>query len=485
MRTRTRQYNHNLPDHYSPVTFTGVGREPVGLDGAWSPLNGPYHNIGPSKDPVPCSGQEIGGCGLSANSSGYHEVLTDDVSGVRNRKVLRLRNCEHTKVSWDMKPGRLNASFVSSGMHGIQGTVEGEFTPSGGLVAIASARIYPTANDRNFTRSNFMEGQYDGANLGEFFAELHNTVALFTSAAERLKTLTSLPELKRRVIVSKDWNLARVMMGDSSSFGKLRATVKTSAATSRRREVQRALALNDLSLAMAWGIAPFVQDVHNIWQSLQRLRDYTRRMKALQNRNIMVRSRTRHVGELETLSLGDTELSSAFSLSNFCERQQSWEHVVIGYYKVPDHYVDGVLSTLGTLLAGHGMATPFTTAWNTVRLSFVIDWFLPVGRALSGFRLDGPNAPALIGAIESTRATTVSTVESVVTRGNIPSSGHTPVLQIGQTSQMVVNSEHFVRTVIDDPIQTELPVFKTPTEFSKLRSLTQLLTSLVATRLRF
>lgn len=119
------------------------------------------------------------------------------------------------------------------------------------------------------------------------------------------------------------------------------------------------------------------------------------------------------VSAIERLaSFRSEQIQIEVSPAGFCQRTSNQQESVKGVWRFkPAH---------GHVIASLGLLNPALVAWELVPLSFVVDWFLPIGRYLE--QLDTPYRAIHLGGTMGYRRS-VQSFESGFTRGGAAGSG--------------------------------------------------------------
>jgi hypothetical protein len=317
--------------------------------------------------------------------------------------------------------------------------------------------VQPTVNDKNAVASRFSAGDYDATNLAEFFAELGNTRHMFESSAKSLL----------EAITGGNVETARSKRG---KLPYLRQKRKASENFDFSVTLKEANALN---LGYAWGIKPFIDDLVALTQSVEKLEAFLKH--AEQRQGLVTRVGSSGTGKGTTQSTSATTLQGGLiPASIYAVQAWDWKYTLTGYYKYPAALPRNWMAELNLALLGHGANRPLSSAWATARLSFALDWFLPIGDWLSGLRVPSIYAPTLVGACESTKCRMTANVSLSPTSHPDSISGTSPVRTLKGTSTGYIEHVLYTRALIANPTTTGIPLPEVPT-LGQLGRLAQLI----------
>lgn len=198
------------------------------------------------------------------------------------------------------------------------------------------------------TYDKFWNKVHVRANLGLTLVESHKSMAMIAHRAKQLVTFTR--HLKRG-----NFMVAAAALGLDTKDPRVKSAVK------RSHRAGKDVAGNWLEFTFGW--TPLIQDIGNAVEVLQR--DFPTDRVRVTNRDVFHDIRTWD-GEPR---IG--EYGSSRSLVTSC-------HYEIG--------AEVKVTNPNLLLANElGFTNPMYVAWDAVPFSFVIDWFLPVGKFLKSF----------------------------------------------------------------------------------------------------
>lgn len=198
------------------------------------------------------------------------------------------------------------------------------------------------------TYDKFWSKVHKRANLGLTLAESHKSMAMITRRAKQLITFTH--HLKRG-----NWIWASAALGLDYRDPRVKGAVKRSHRAGKD--------VADKWLEFTFGWQPLIKDIADSVEVLQR--DFPIERIRVTNRDVAYDTRDwggwRRPGEY----------GSSRSLVTQC-------HYEIG--------AEVRISNPNLLLANElGFTSPVYVAWDAVPFSFVVDWFLPVGKFLKSF----------------------------------------------------------------------------------------------------
>lgn len=258
---------------------------------------------------------------------------------------------------------RSDVSKVSFYPGGPYTTILGTKNIGGTPVPVDTAMAYPDVYDRVLP-GLYNKWRQSKAECGVTFGEGREGLEMI---AQRLKGMTlAARSLYRRNIGGALRNL----------LGQV--------PPSHRRRMRSRMDAGDLS--GAWleghlGWSPMFQDIYNAWETLQ--------PKERKNR-------IRHsaVNKCAMRSSGDF---ASWYVDGSCEK---WSVLICDFSKeIPVNWRDT-----------WGLTNPAGVAWELTRLSFVADWFLPIGRALDSFHAMGRLKPSQVIQVHFEKTIGKSTV---------------------------------------------------------------------------
>lgn len=396
---------------------------------------------------------------VPVNTGAIVETIVDDLSGSR-KTVPHLKNVSHEKLTWEAQRGLLDFESESAGNYGAICTTGLGFTPLIGTIT-ATANIVggPTVNDKNAVAVRHSAGDYDHVNMAEFFAELRLARDLWVNSAKEATKLLGLGVLR----ASTKSQRVRLHIGQTS----LKETLLT---------------LNSLDLTYQWGIKPFVQGLIDLGETLQRLERYHQNRSDRAGLVTRVSAHTSGTLVPQHLVTNNIQLFSVIRGQRTASSTGTWTYRRTGYYRHTD-VRRSVMSDISAIAYSFGLNRPFYSVWKTLQFSFIFDWFLPLGNALSGLRLYSPYAPTLVGACESTLLECTGSVTESVTSVGISSSGINHTARFSGYASGTAVRRHYERSVISNPVLTTAPSFKMPSP-GQVASLLQLLWAMASARKR-
>lgn len=149
---------------------------------------------------------------------------------------------------------------------------------------------------------------------------------------------------------------------------KFRMGGNLSKLSAKQRSLSGSKALAENWLALQYGWKPLLQDLHDSFESIARLK--------LGNIHPQVARATAYAFEVSTY---DLNLNTAYKpKTGTCVMTREWTTRYGLRYVIDDH--------LTSFLAQSGITNPIALGWELVPFSFVVDWFLPIGPYLDSLQ---------------------------------------------------------------------------------------------------
>jgi hypothetical protein len=276
-----------------------------------------------------------------------------------------------------------------------------------------------------------LEAKNQKVDLGQVFAERHQTVLLFETTVKRVVRTV-------RYLRHANWNGAANELGIKPSRAQHAAFSKA-----HRKNPKQAIAQGWLELQYGW--RPLLQDIYGSLELVQQK----------QARNIPSRVQ-KSASEEDAPARSD--ISNGLITYITSQKRRTVVKYVL-YYSTPRE----ILHTLSEV----GITNPALVAWELLPWSFVVDWFLPVGNYISSW-------DAVVGLTFEKGVQTVfqEVIQEVTTVGGTlyENGGRDSI--VGKTS--LQQSCHIViinRTPLVGFPHVSLPAFKSPVSWEHMANL--------------
>lgn len=277
-------------------------------------------------------------------------------------------------------------------------------------------------------------------NLAQFWAERKQTISLIADSA--MKVAGFINNLRKGDIIS-----AGKALGSRPSR-RIRRNFREMRPQSARD------ATADAWLAMQYGWKPLLSDVYGAVDTL------VERVSDIQ----------RHMAKSKAVRSEEYELHN---IPSACPGM-SWNVVVKSKITVKYTFMFDVTQAALNQQMRLGLTNPLQLAWELVPYSFVVDWFIPVGNALS-------NLDATMGVSFSTGAKVVR-IESTTTMSLVPNPNSKPpdvAWGSGTATSKIVSIDRSVETSFPTP---QLPELKNPLSVTHALNALALLSGAVSRR---
>lgn len=234
-----------------------------------------------------------------------------------------------------------------------------------------------------------------------------------------------------------DLHIGNIIAERHQTMKMLADTLKFIGSSTKLKITSKKIA--DDFLAFMFGVKPLIDDAYAAGSALARLLDTEKSDK------IVVRCSSRGTSSSRGVTHQQGGGVSLYQLTH--ELQTTVEVRYVLEYKI----TNGPLE----VLQGLGLANPAEIAWEMMPWSFVIDWFLPIGKYLQSLNSD--TALTFVGGVK----TVVTTDEWINTySGSSYSPSYSQGYELTATSMKKVRSK--VRTLVTVPPAKPLPQFKNP-----------------------
>lgn len=248
--------------------------------------------------------------------------------------------------------GRYDWSTYSSGFCGtvLYGlTFNGRPALPGHMISTMESRLNAKLRAQNW-------------DIGQFLSEAPETISFLYNAIMDIVAILRAVKSRR----FKNYDIRRVPPSLASRMkGTKVGTDHEVRAVHRTRtisKIQRAKSVSSAYLAVLYGILPILSDIQSAMQLLEQ------GVSALEKKPLTVTAEVSEPVPPPRVNTTVIDMGSSF----------------VGEWGVKGEVNCFVDSPLQTTLDGMGLLDPMSIAWNLLPLSFVIDWFLPVGAFVSG-----------------------------------------------------------------------------------------------------